>query len=100
GGGLCREHRLLRLRLRAVAQLFRRARAPHLPLLAHPPQRVVRGAADRPLPPMNQTRSPAARAPLPPEGALSASVLPAVERRQVLRLLTRGAGAAGALAVL
>lgn len=49
---------------------------------------------------MNQTRSAAARGPRPLEGALSASGRPAIERRQALRLLTRGAGAAGVLAVL
>ncbi|RYF80391.1 MAG: SCO family protein [Comamonadaceae bacterium] len=45
-------------------------------------------------------RFPAARAPLPSEGALSAPGQHSVERRHALRLLARGAGLAGALSVL
>ncbi len=42
GGCRCREHRLHRLCLRAVAQLLRRAGAQDLPLFADPPERAVR----------------------------------------------------------
>ena len=38
------------LRLRAVARLLRRAGAQDLPFFPDPPERAVRGAADRPLP--------------------------------------------------
>ena len=54
------EHRLLRLRLRALAQLLRCAGAQDLPLFPDPPERAVRGAAGRPLPPMNRLHEQAA----------------------------------------
>ena len=50
GGRGGAEHRLLRLCLRAVAQLLGRAGAQDLPLFPDPPERAVRGAAGRPLP--------------------------------------------------
>jgi protoheme IX farnesyltransferase len=50
GGGRRAGHRLLGLRLQAVAQLFRRAGAQDLPLFSISPVAAVRGAAGRPLP--------------------------------------------------